>query len=32
MDRPLEIAFHNLDSSPSLEAEIRESVARLEAP
>jgi cold shock CspA family protein/ribosome-associated translation inhibitor RaiA len=31
MDRPLEIAFHNLDSSPSLEAEIRESVARLEA-
>jgi cold shock CspA family protein/ribosome-associated translation inhibitor RaiA len=31
MDRPLEIAFHNLDSSPSLEAEIRESVDRLEA-
>ena len=31
MDRPLEIAFHNLDSSSSLEAEIRENVAKLEA-
>jgi len=30
MDRPLDITFHNLDSSPSLEAEIRENVARLE--
>ena len=30
MDRPLEIAFHNLQPSQSLEAEIRERVARLE--
>lgn len=30
MQRPLEIAFHNLDSSPSLEAEIRQHVERLE--
>ncbi|WP_428390558.1 HPF/RaiA family ribosome-associated protein [Lichenicoccus sp.] len=30
MDRPLEIAFHNLQASQSLEAEIRERVARLE--
>jgi len=30
MDRPLDIAFHNLDSSPSLEAEIRQQVDRLE--
>ena len=29
MDRPLEIAFHNLDSSPTVEAEIRERVDRL---
>lgn len=31
MDRPLDITFHNLDSSPSLEAEIRSQVGRLEA-
>jgi ribosome-associated translation inhibitor RaiA len=30
MQEPLEIAFHNLDSSPALEAEIRERFARLE--
>ncbi len=30
MDRPLEIGFHNLQSSPSLEAEIREHVEKLE--
>ncbi|HET8997551.1 MAG TPA: HPF/RaiA family ribosome-associated protein [Acetobacteraceae bacterium] len=29
MDRPLEIAFHNLDSSPTVEAEIRERVDKL---
>ncbi len=31
MDRPLDIAFHGVDSSPSLEAEIRQHVERLEA-
>lgn len=31
MDRPLEIAFHGLDASPSLEAAIRLYVERLEA-
>jgi cold shock CspA family protein/ribosome-associated translation inhibitor RaiA len=31
MDRPLDIAFHNLDSSPTLEGEIRQRVAKLEA-
>lgn len=30
MDRPLDIAFHNLDSSPTLEAEIRNRVDKLE--
>jgi ribosome-associated translation inhibitor RaiA len=30
MERPLEIGFHNMQSSESLEAEIRERVARLE--
>ena len=30
MDRPLDIGFHNMDASPSLEAEIRERVDRLE--
>lgn len=30
MQRPVEIAFHNIQSSPSLEAEIRERVARLD--
>ena len=30
MDRPLEIAFHNLQSSESLEAEIRHQMDRLE--
>ncbi|MCQ8239818.1 HPF/RaiA family ribosome-associated protein [Rhizosaccharibacter radicis] len=30
MDRPLEIAFHNIQSSPSLEEEIRKQVERLE--
>ncbi|MXP62564.1 HPF/RaiA family ribosome-associated protein [Roseomonas sp. M0104] len=30
MDRPLEIAFHNMPSSPSLEAEIRQAVDKLE--
>lgn len=30
MDRPLEIAFHNLQSSESVEAEIRRQVERLE--
>ena len=30
MDRPLEIAFHNMDSSPSLEADIRTRVDKLE--
>jgi len=29
MERPLEIAFHNLDPSPSLEAEIRTRVEEL---
>ncbi len=31
MDRPLEIAFHNLQASESLEAEIRKQMERLEA-
>lgn len=31
MDRPLEIAFHNLDSSPWVETEIRQRVDRLAA-
>lgn len=30
MDRPLEIAFHNLPSSPELEQAIRQGVAHLE--
>jgi ribosome-associated translation inhibitor RaiA/cold shock CspA family protein len=30
METPLEISFHNLDSSPALEAEIRKRVAKLE--
>ena len=30
MDSPLEIAFHNLQSSPSVEAELRRHVDRLE--
>ncbi|EWY42701.1 30S ribosomal protein S30 [Skermanella stibiiresistens SB22] len=30
MEVPLEIAFHNLDSSASLEARVRERVAKLE--
>ncbi len=30
MDRPLEIAFHNLQASESVEAEIRRQVERLE--
>ncbi len=30
MDRPLEIAFHNLQASESLEAEIRTQMERLE--
>lgn len=30
MQRPVEIAFHNLQSSPSIEAEIRERVDRLD--
>lgn len=30
MDRPLEIGFHNLQPSESIEAEIRERVAKLE--
>ena len=30
MDRPLEIAFHNLQASESVEAEIRRQVKRLE--
>jgi cold shock CspA family protein len=30
MDRPLEIAFHNMDSSESLEAMIRQYVERLD--
>lgn len=30
MDRPLEIAFHNIHSSDTVEAEIRAHVARLE--
>lgn len=30
MQEPLEIAFHNLDSSPALEADIRERFAKLE--
>lgn len=29
MDRPLEIAFHNLDSSPTVEADIRDRVDKL---
>ena len=31
MDRPLEIAFHNLDSSPAIETEIRDRVDKLAA-
>ena len=31
MDRPLEIAFHNLQASESVEAEIRKQMERLEA-
>ena len=30
MDRPLDVTFHNLDSSPSVEAEIRRHVDKLE--
>src|SRR2546421_7499384 len=30
MERPLEIAFHNLTPSPSVEADIRKRVAKLE--
>lgn len=30
MDRPLEIAFHNLDPSPAIEAELRQHVDKLE--
>jgi cold shock CspA family protein/ribosome-associated translation inhibitor RaiA len=30
MDRPLDIAFHNLDSSPTVEADIRSRVEKLE--
>ncbi len=30
METPLEIAFHNVDSSPALEVEIRKRVAKLE--
>lgn len=30
MQEPLEIAFHNVESSPSVEAEIRERVAKLD--
>ncbi|MBN8909523.1 MAG: HPF/RaiA family ribosome-associated protein [Rhodospirillales bacterium] len=30
MDRPLEIAFHNLDASPTVEAEIRRRVDKLD--
>ena len=30
MDRPLDIAFHNMDSSESLEAMIRAHVDRLD--
>lgn len=30
MDRPLDITFHNLDSSPSVEAEIRRHVEKLD--
>ena len=30
MDIPLEIAFHNIDSSAALEARIRERVARMQ--
>ena len=29
MDRPLDIAFHNMDTSPELEAEIRQHVDKL---
>lgn len=31
MDSPLEIAFHGLQGTPSLEAEIRDHVEKLEA-
>lgn len=31
MDRPLEIAFHGIDASVSIEAEIRKQVEKLEA-
>ena len=30
MDSPLEIAFHNLQPSPSVEAELRQHVDKLE--
>lgn len=30
MDRPLDIAFHNLDPSPAIEADIRQRVEKLE--
>jgi hypothetical protein len=30
MQQPLEIAFHNMESSPALEAELRERFAKLE--
>ena len=30
MDRPLEVAFHNLQPSPAIEAELREHVDKLE--
>ena len=30
METPVQISFHNMDTSPALEAEIRERVAKLE--
>jgi len=30
MDRPLEVAFHNLQPSPAIEAELRQHVDKLE--
>ena len=30
MERPLDIGFHNMDSSPAIEAEIRQRVEKLE--
>jgi len=30
METPLQITFHNMDSSPALETEIRDRVAKLE--